>query len=125
MKKEMDVKLNSESMYNLGNLALSIHGRGGGLGGPDVEEEEDMVKVNTFENNIKIDHFIKKKSDGLNVKEPQEDKSKKKSNGNTIRQIRRYIFLMTKTKVKIIVKTFKQTIILTKWLLWLFDKMIF
>ncbi len=52
MKKEMDVKLNSESMYNLGNLALSIHGRGGGLGGPDVEEEEDMVTVN------KINRFI-------------------------------------------------------------------
>jgi hypothetical protein len=40
----MDVKLNSESMYNLGNLALSIHGRGGGLGGPEVEEEEEMVR---------------------------------------------------------------------------------
>ena len=48
MKKEMDLKLNSESMYNLGNLALSIHGRGGGLGGPDVEEEDDMVGVQYF-----------------------------------------------------------------------------
>ena len=48
MKKEMDLKLNSESMYNLGNLALSIHGRGGGLGGPDVEEEDDMVGVKYF-----------------------------------------------------------------------------
>jgi hypothetical protein len=37
----MDVKLNSESMYNLGNLALSIHGRGG----PEVEEEEEMVRA--------------------------------------------------------------------------------
>jgi hypothetical protein len=55
LKKEMDVKLNSESMYNLGNLALSIHGRGGGLGGPDVEEEEDMVNVNTI---IYVDRFI-------------------------------------------------------------------
>ena len=45
LKKEMDVKLNSESMYNLGNLALSIHGRGGGLGGGDVEEEDEMVSM--------------------------------------------------------------------------------
>ena len=44
MKKEMDVKLNSESMYNLGNLALSIHGRGAGLGGEE-EEEDEMVKL--------------------------------------------------------------------------------
>ena len=45
----MDVKLNSESMYNLGNLALSIHGRGGGLGGPDVEEEDDLVYYNLYQ----------------------------------------------------------------------------
>jgi hypothetical protein len=25
------------------NIADSIHGRGGGLGNPDVEEEDDMV----------------------------------------------------------------------------------
>jgi hypothetical protein len=62
LKKEMDVKLNSESMYNLGNLALSIHGRGGGLGGPDVEEEEDMVKVKKFDKNIRL--FYKKECDG-------------------------------------------------------------
>ena len=47
LKKEMDVKLNSESMYNLGNLALSIHGRGAGLGAPDVEEEDEMVEILT------------------------------------------------------------------------------
>ena len=41
------MKLNSESMYNLGNLALSIHGRGAGLGGPDVEEEDEMVEILT------------------------------------------------------------------------------
>jgi hypothetical protein len=52
LKKEMDLKLNSESMYNLGNLALSIHGRGVGLGGPDVEEEDDMVCVYSWFNNF-------------------------------------------------------------------------
>merc|ERR1719414_675654 len=27
LKKEMDIKFNSETMYQLGNLALSIHGK--------------------------------------------------------------------------------------------------
>jgi hypothetical protein len=62
LKKEMDVKLNSESMYNLGNLALSIHGRGGGLGGPDVEEEDDLVRSNFFDWGLTLFRtFCKKK----------------------------------------------------------------
>ena len=42
-------------MYNLGNLALSIHGRGGGLGGPDVEEEDGMVGL---QNNLLVMLFL-------------------------------------------------------------------
>jgi len=37
--------MNSENMYNLGSLALSIHGRDGALTVSDIEED-DLVKTN-------------------------------------------------------------------------------
>lgn len=40
LKKEMDIKLNNETMYQLGNLALSIHGKLG-------EDQDDLEPVAT------------------------------------------------------------------------------
>ena len=39
LKKEMDIKINNETMYQLGNLALSIHGK--------LDEQDDLEPVAT------------------------------------------------------------------------------
>lgn len=36
--------MNSENMFNLGNLALSIHGRDGAITVSDIEED-DLVRL--------------------------------------------------------------------------------
>ena len=43
LKKEMDIKFNSETMYQLGNLALSIHGKLDGV----ADNQDDLEPVAT------------------------------------------------------------------------------
>ena len=50
LKKEMDAKLNSDSMYDLGNLAMSIQGaEDGGEGGEGDDSEATALPSASYE----------------------------------------------------------------------------
>ena len=49
LKKEMDAKLNSDSMYDLGNLAMSIQGAEDGGGGEGDDSEATAVPSASYE----------------------------------------------------------------------------
>ena len=49
LKKEMDAKLNSDSMYDLGNLAMSIQGAEDGEGGEGDDSEATALPSASYE----------------------------------------------------------------------------
>ncbi|XP_065338814.1 protein bicaudal D [Cloeon dipterum] len=63
LKKDLDQRMNSQSMYNLSNLALSIRGLAEGSGLGSDGEEEEMPELRRIEADLQSDENAPKSKD--------------------------------------------------------------
>ncbi|XP_059472813.1 protein bicaudal D isoform X2 [Neocloeon triangulifer] len=67
LKKELDQRMNSQSMYNLSNLALSIRGLAEGSGLGSDGEEDELPELRRIEADLQSDENAPKNKDNKQV----------------------------------------------------------